>query len=80
MTKLVSLLFAASLLTTAACSGKGSSCDAAVDNAEKITGIKLEGEMRKNALAKCEKGTPAQRECVIKASSMEDLMKCGAKE
>lgn len=80
MTKLIAAVFAASLLTTAACSGKARTCDAAVDNAEKLSGYHLTDDIRKRALDKCEKDPPAERDCVIAATSLDDLMKCGTKE
>ena len=74
---LASLVVAvAALVSVPACSGGGSSCEAVVDHVVKISGIDVPADAKKDAVAKCEKEPAAKRECVMKAESLDDLMKC----
>ncbi len=73
MTKLAAILFTAVTLT--AC-GSSSPCEKAIAKVEKLSGISIDGDMRKEAIAQCEKEPKEQLDCVLKADTMEDLMKC----
>lgn len=75
MTKLIILCSLS--LSLAACKDKSPSCDDVVAHTMSLLPPELAGQIKKpDALAKCEKLSPEARACAMKATSMEDLMKC----
>lgn len=80
MTKILSLVFAATLALSAAACGDDASCDKVVDHTLKLMPPELKAQMggdKKALIDQCKaKTSEAERKCALKADSMEDLMKC----
>jgi hypothetical protein len=68
-------------LSLAACGGKAS-CDKVVEKTVSLLPAELTAKMdTKDMVAKCEKElSPEQRECIVKAATMEDAASCQLKK
>jgi hypothetical protein len=73
---LIPSLLAISLL---GCKKKAPSCEDVVDHTLSLMPAAMKGQLaasKADAIAKCEKMSPAARTCALDAKSLEDLMKC----
>ena len=78
MTKLIILCSLS--LSLVACKKSAPSCADLVAHTTSILPPAFAAQVQKSdALAKCEKLSPEARACAMKATSMEDLMKCPKK-
>lgn len=78
-TKSFVLSTALALTLFAGCSKKEGDCDAVFEHTVSLMPAEMQAKMKdgkQQALAKCEKLSPAARKCALDAASLEDLMKC----
>lgn len=71
-----------SLTLFAGCSKKSNDCEAIYEHTLSLVPKELKSQLesgKADAIAKCQKASPAARECAANAKSLDDLMKCPTK-
>jgi hypothetical protein len=67
------------LVIAAGCSKSGSKCEQVFDHTVSLMPAEMKDKLgagKAQAIAKCEKASPAAQQCALDAKSLEDLMKC----